>query len=48
MKQIKIGYDHEAKRLGDINRRKKASYLLELQEFFNEYQLTFKEESDNY
>lgn len=48
MKQIKIGYDHEAKRLGDINRRKKASYLLELQEFFNQYQLQFKLESDNY
>ena len=48
MKQIRIGYDHEAKRLDDINRPKKASYLLELQEFFNEYQLTFKEESTNY
>lgn len=48
MKQIRIGYNHEAKRQDDINRPKKASYLLELQEFFNEYQLTFKEESTNY
>ena len=48
MKQIRIGYDQEAKRVGDINRRKKASYLLELQEFFNHFDLTFKEESTNY
>mgnify|MGYP000907669418 len=43
MEKIIIGYDYEAKRQDDLNRPKKASYLLELEAFFYKYQLEFIE-----
>jgi hypothetical protein len=48
MPKIKMGYDYESKRRDDINRPKKASYLLELESFFNDYDLTFKEDAESY
>ena len=48
MNKIKIGFDYNAKRIDDLNRPKKASYQLELEQFFDSYSLQFNENDSNY